>query len=349
MTNEATTEEGSVRPRTILVPLAETRTARMTVDYAVDRSNGGTIHLVAGLRGEPALSDAKELGPVKAMLDRAAAWVREDSGDVKVETTVLSQDQYMFAPSDYAAAYDEFAVDHDVDEVVLDPEYWADTTGPMVAAFRNGLERRGLTVVETPAPRPARHVPIAGRRQWSKIGTVFAVSFGFYLLLGDPFYWFDLVTGVAVAAIVAVTLANVTFGQAPRYPASIARTVRFGLYVPYLLWEIVKANVIIAIVILRPSMPVDPELVRVRTRVGGGLPLLALANSITLTPGTLVVRADDHDLIVHTLIPAARADLAGGRLERAVRFVFSGRSGMRVASPAERGEIETITEEDAHE
>ena len=349
MTEEDTTDEGSVSPRTILVPIAETRTARLTVDYAVERASVGTIHLVAGLRGEPELSEADQLDEVEAMLDRAAAWVREDSDAVAVQTSVLGSDRYMFSPSDYAAAYDEFAVDHGVDEVVLDPEYWADTTGPMVASFRNGLERRGLTVVEAPAPRPARHVPIVGRRQWSKTATVFAVSLGFYLLLGDPFYWFDLVTGVAVAGVVAITLANVTFGQAPRYPASIWRTVRFGIYIPYLIWEIVKANVIVAIVILRPSMPVDPELVRVRTRVGGGLPLLALANSITLTPGTLVVRANDHDLIVHTLIPAARADLAGGRLERAVRFVFSGRPGMRVPSPEERDEIEVLAGVDDHE
>ncbi len=159
--------------------------------------------------------------------------------------------------------------------------------------------------------------------------------------MGDPTYWFDLVTGVAVAGIVSFSLANVTFSFPLHRVESPLRTLRFAIYVPYLIWEIVRANIAISYVILRPSMPIEPVVTRVDARVRSGLPLLALANSITLTPGTLVVRANDQRLIVHTLIPPAREDLFDGSLERAVRFVFNA-ARRRIPTPRERGDAEIV-------
>ena len=76
--------------------------------------------------------------------------------------------------------------------------------------------------------------------------------------------------------------------------------------------------------------------------VWGGSPLTTLANSITLTPGTLTVRAEGQDLYVHALFPSAREGLFAGTLERAVRFVFYGRAAAAIATPAERGDTELL-------
>lgn len=331
--------------RRILVPIADTVTARATVDFAVDRANGGAVHLINAVPGDaetPEGASEREAG--QSLLDRATAWVHEDidGGDLEIESAILGADEYLFGPSDFAGLFGGYADEHDLETIVIDPEYWADTVGPMLASFERSLEHEGLRVLEPPVERPARHERVAGRTSVSKVGSLFVVSFAFYLLLGDPFYWFDLVTGAAVAGLVAITLGNVTWGRDPTYPGSIMRTIRFGLYIPYLVWEIIKANVVIATVILRPSMPIDPRMVRMDAKVDGGLPLLALANSITLTPGTLTVRGNDQRLIVHTLVPAAREDLFDGRLERAVRFVFYGRRFARIASPRERDDVEVL-------
>jgi multicomponent Na+:H+ antiporter subunit E len=72
-----------------------------------------------------------------------------------------------------------------------------------------------------------------------------------------------------------------------------------------------------------------------------------LGNSITLTPGTLTVDVGRNGLDIHTLTGDAREDLAAGGLERAVRFVFYGRSGARISTPAERGSISAIDDTDA--
>ena len=74
-----------------------------------------------------------------------------------------------------------------------------------------------------------------------------------------------------------------------------------------------------------------------------------LANSITLTPCTQTVRADDQELYVHSLVPFAREGLFDGALERWVRFVFYGREAARFPTPRERGDTEILQDPDASE
>ncbi|WP_255171603.1 monovalent cation/H+ antiporter subunit E [Natrononativus amylolyticus] len=334
----------------VLVPLSESITVRQTVSYAVrsrvdDATDTLVCHLVVAIpydaevpEGQRTIDDARQL------LDRAERWVREDAGnaDVEIETAVLGTDEYLFGPRDYADALAAYAEDHDLDCVVLDPEYSPGATAPILRPLERELTDVGLTYEEAPVERSARHERLVGTDSPGKLVALFGISLGFYLVLGDPFYWFDWVTGVAVAGIVSLTLSNVTFATSPTIRYSPVRTLRFGLYVPYLIFEIIKSNLQISLVILRPSMPIEPTLTRVNTKVRSGLPLLALANSITLTPGTLVVRANDQRLVVHTLIVDAREGLFDGALERAVRFVFYGREAAAVATPRERGDTEII-------
>lgn len=152
---------------------------------------------------------------------------------------------------------------------------------------------------------------------------LFALAFGFYLLLGEPTA-FDLVTGAVSAVVVVLLLSRVTFADAPTVPRSIPRVGRALAFVPFLLWEVVRANVALAVVLLHPRLPIDPTFERLETDVGSTLELAVLANSITLTPGTLAVDARGSSLLVHTLTAASRSGLREGRLERAVRFVFAG-------------------------
>lgn len=329
--------------RALLVPITETVTARDTVDHAVTAAGSGAIHLVVAV-GEGGEDIDERVEEAESLLRRAVAWAEEDASDrdIEIGTAVLGTESYLFGPNDYAEVFADYVEKYGLDAIILDPEYWANTTAPLVESFQNELAARGISVETAATPRPARHERITGRWNTSKVLTVFAISLGFYLVLGDPFYWFDLVTGVAVAGIVALSLSHVTYGRAPIYLMSVFRTIRFGLYVPYLVFEIVKANIAIAIVILHPSMPIDPRMTRFKARVRSGLPMLALANSITLTPGTLTVRASTDELIIHTLVPSAREDLFGGRLERAVRFVFGGRAAAAIPSPEERGEATVV-------
>jgi len=105
-----------------------------------------------------------------------------------------------------------------------------------------------------------------------------------------------------------------------------------------LLKEIAVANLQIAYVVLHPDLPIDPEVVELRAAVWGDTAVTTLANSITLTPGTLTVSVTDRAFAVHSLTPGSRADLFDGGLERAVRFVFYGREAASIPTPRERGD-----------
>lgn len=336
-------EDDTTGPRSVLVPLSDSPTARQTVDAALallGEVEGPTVcHLAVAIPYEDAVPEGeRQLVQAREILERAIQWVAETETDIQVETALLARDRYLYGPWDYATVFEEYVTTADIDMVLLDPGYNPGPATPLLRSLEAELDEMGVAWEEAAIERPAEHEQLIGTASFDRLFALFWISLGFYLVLGDPTYWFDLVTGVAVAAIVSVSLSHVTFGLPPGRVESPVRTIRFGLFVPYLMVEIIRANVAISYVILRPSMPIQPQLTRVNARVGSGLPLLALANSITLTPGTLTVRANDQRLVVHTLLPSAQADLFSGRLERAVRFVFYGRSAARIPTPLERGD-----------
>ncbi|MDX2507111.1 MAG: Na+/H+ antiporter subunit E [Gammaproteobacteria bacterium] len=70
-------------------------------------------------------------------------------------------------------------------------------------------------------------------------------------------------------------------------------------YSGYFFKELVKSNFKLAAIVLSPSLPIKPGIVKVRTRLKSRMGRLMLANSITLTPGTLTVELDGEWLYVH--------------------------------------------------
>jgi multicomponent Na+:H+ antiporter subunit E len=96
---------------------------------------------------------------------------------------------------------------------------------------------------------------------------------------------------------------------------------RFLAYVPWLLKEIVVANIQVARLVLDPRLPIDPVVVRFNTRLSTDLARTTFANSITLTPGPVTLDVEGSELVVHALT-TAMADLAGGTMERRIAGVF---------------------------
>jgi len=64
-------------------------------------------------------------------------------------------------------------------------------------------------------------------------------------------------------------------------------------------FELVKANLDVALRVVRPSLPIRPGIVEVKTTLKSPLGRLVLANSITLTPGTLTVEIHGDSLFIH--------------------------------------------------
>ena len=86
------------------------------------------------------------------------------------------------------------------------------------------------------------------------------------------------------------------------------------LYIPWLLWEIAKANLHVARVILTPRLPIQPRLLRIRARQETDLGRVIFANSITLTPGTVTLDVRDQTLLVHALTRHSAEGLLNGEM-----------------------------------
>ncbi len=115
---------------------------------------------------------------------------------------------------------------------------------------------------------------------------------------------------IAAGSIVAVAVAVIARG-APFTGRSLRflhprRLVTALVYIPYLLWSIVESNVDVALRVIDPSLPIRPGIVRVRTRLKNPVARLVLANSITLTPGTLTVDLCEDELCIHWVDVQAR-------------------------------------------
>lgn len=338
----------------VLVPVGESPTLRNTVAYAVQTARDraaetgqtATVHFVY-----PAVwrvvepTRAEKFDRARELLDRIEVWAQEDIGTdtgpqadvpVDIETAVVGDEEYLFSPADFARVIVAYANKHGLDRVVVDPEYQPGGNAPMLRPLEFELAKSDLVVEEAPVERPARRGVLVGRESLAQYLIVFGVSYLFYLTLGGFSGTFDLVTGAISAGIVSLVLGKISMKGRPAFREVPGKAARFLLYVPYLIWEIAKANVSLAYVILHPRLPIDPEMVQFRAAVWGDLPATTLANSITLTPGTLTVEVSQREFYIHSLTAGSRDDLLDGALERAVRFVFYGRAASRIPSPRER-------------
>jgi multicomponent Na+:H+ antiporter subunit E len=139
---------------------------------------------------------------------------------------------------------------------------------------------------------------------------VFGVCLAFWLLLSG--HLTPLLLGLGVVSALVVTwltrsleAVSEALRVAPRFTLS---------YLPWLLKEIVVANLQVVRIILDPRLPIDPVLVRLRAPFRGELALTTLGNSITLTPGTVTLDVEGEELLVHALTRASAASLLDGAM-----------------------------------
>lgn len=104
--------------------------------------------------------------------------------------------------------------------------------------------------------------------------------------------------------------------------AGVSHEYRLGLrwigYAPWLLWQITKANWEVARIILKPSLPIQPQLMRLTVSQKTDLAKVIFANSITLTPGTVTLDVREDRFLVHALTDEAADGLNTGEMDRRV-------------------------------
>jgi len=90
------------------------------------------------------------------------------------------------------------------------------------------------------------------------------------------------------------------------------------LYFFYFLGALIKSNLDVAFRVLHPKLPIRPGIVKVKTKLTTPLGRLMLANSITLTPGTITVDTKGEDFYIHWIA------VEEGDLEEKTKKIVSG-------------------------
>ena len=88
------------------------------------------------------------------------------------------------------------------------------------------------------------------------------------------------------------------------------------VYLPVFFYYVIMANLDVVYRALHPKMPIKPGIVKIKTVLKTESGITALANSITLTPGTLTVDlTDDGFLYIHWI------NVKSDDVEQATEFI----------------------------
>jgi multicomponent Na+:H+ antiporter subunit E len=101
----------------------------------------------------------------------------------------------------------------------------------------------------------------------------------------------------------------------------------FLVYLGVFMWECIKANIDVAYRVLHPAMPIRPGIVKVKTTLKSDLAKMLLANSITMTPGTISVDIIDDYLYIHWIYiksenPEIYTEMITGAFEKYIRRII---------------------------
>ena len=174
-------------------------------------------------------------------------------------------------------------------------------------------------------PKPTKH----GQQRLISVVLQFVLLFAFWLLLSGHYQAKYIAIGALAAGLVTL-LSNDLFYLALRYGESAEPKIqlvllqlwRFLLYLPWLLSRIIMANIQVAYLVLHPKMPIDPGLLVFRTRMKKGIAQVTLANSITLTPGTITTSLENGRYIIHTLKRPLAGELEDATMQNKIAQVY---------------------------
>lgn len=141
--------------------------------------------------------------------------------------------------------------------------------------------------------------------------------------------WHHLLLGAVFAVLVSWFSYYLLRGRLdPHLSAGVA--LKFPVFAALLFWEIIKANWDVFKRVLAPSFPVSPRIVDFESYLESDMARTVLANSITLTPGTVTVDIQGSRYFIHCLHEDFTEDPGSGRLQRMTAWLFAeGPPGMR--------------------
>jgi multicomponent Na+:H+ antiporter subunit E len=156
--------------------------------------------------------------------------------------------------------------------------------------------------------------------------TLFILSLIFWILLT-----FRITVPNIIVGAVASLLCTLFFGRF--FITNVYKLLQperyfwFIIYLFIFIWECIKANFDVAYRVLHPRMPIRPGIVKVKMNLKSDLAKMLLANSITMTPGTISVDIIDNDLYIHWIYirsedPEVYTEMITGAFEKYIKRII---------------------------
>ncbi len=141
-----------------------------------------------------------------------------------------------------------------------------------------------------------------------------------------------LLQEVIVGLIVSLVVAALTYRYLPGASLKYFHPRRIGYFIIYAIvfvWEMIKANLNMAKIVLTPDLnkALKPGIVKINTDLEPDMAKLLLGNSITLTPGTMTMEVQGNNLYIHWVHICDdlkdAGDIIKGAFEKWLKGVFS--------------------------
>ena len=157
--------------------------------------------------------------------------------------------------------------------------------------------------------------------------TVLAVVlFAFWFLLSGKVDFKFLLYGALTAIISAwICVPLLLLPNAEGTKKYFIFDVNLGKYALYWLWllkEVVNANIDVLKATVKSEMVINPRVIAFRIKYDNPMAYTTLANSITLTPGTVTLDVDNDLFVIHALTDGAAEGLLGGGMQEKVANLF---------------------------
>ncbi len=169
-------------------------------------------------------------------------------------------------------------------------------------------------------PMPStRNIPLQFLNLWLTLMIIWVIANG--TLAPET-----LIAGVVISAAIALVFA--AFSRVYSFIRWSPKVLIYYLiYLGVFFIELIRANLNVMRLVFSPRIEITPGIVEIKTQLKSPIGRLALANSITLTPGTLVVDIKDDSLFIHwinvsTTDPVAATEAISARFEKLLKVVY---------------------------
>jgi multicomponent Na+:H+ antiporter subunit E len=144
----------------------------------------------------------------------------------------------------------------------------------------------------------------------------------FWLMMSGDFSRLNLALGIASALLVVAISRRMDVFDQESQPFHL--TPRLPMYWGWLAIKVIKSNLDVTRRIWTPGCPISPNVANLRISQETALGKVIYANSITLTPGTVSLKVEGDEILVHSLSLADIATLQQGEMDRRVRELECG-------------------------